>query len=166
MRFTKTPPEPHAVSAALGHVEDDDLAAVRVAEVVDEPVREHAVGEAREAAATRRCAQCSVGSIDDDGIRYGLTTHALIASTIAIAPTIVTIQSMIPRHGCGTPRRTSGFQPWYSSCRGGGAARAPARGGAATRTSSIESPRTASYVGSGSLSSAAAPRLRPGSYGS
>ena len=31
-------------------------------------------------------AQCSVGSIDEDGIRYGLTTHALIASTIAIAP--------------------------------------------------------------------------------
>ena len=40
-------------------------------------------------------AQCSVGSIDDDGIRYGLTTHALIASTIAIAPTIVTIQSIV-----------------------------------------------------------------------
>ena len=60
--------------------------------------------------------QCSVGSIDDDGIRYGFTTHALIASTIAIAPTIVTIQSMIPRHGCGTPRRISGFQPRYSSC--------------------------------------------------
>ena len=38
-------------------------------------------------------AQCSVGSIDDDGIRYGLTTHALIASTIAIAPMIVTAQS-------------------------------------------------------------------------
>ena len=39
-------------------------------------------------------AQCSVGSIEDDGIRYGFTTYALIASTIAIAPTIVTIQSM------------------------------------------------------------------------
>ena len=38
-------------------------------------------------------AQCSVGSIDEDGIRYGLTTHALIASTIRIAPAIVTIQS-------------------------------------------------------------------------
>ena len=42
-------------------------------------------------------AQWSVGSIDDDGIRYGFTTHALIASTIAIAPTIVTIQSMAIR---------------------------------------------------------------------
>ena len=30
-------------------------------------------------------AQWSVGSIDEDGIRYGLTTQALIASTIAIA---------------------------------------------------------------------------------
>src|SRR6266545_8349342 len=61
-------------------------------------------------------AQCSVGSIEEDGMRYGLTTHALIASTIAIAPAIVTIQSMIPRHGCGTPSRTSGFSP----CFGGG----------------------------------------------
>ena len=39
-------------------------------------------------------AQCSVGSIEEDGIRYGLTTQALIASTIATAPTIVTSQSM------------------------------------------------------------------------
>ena len=39
-------------------------------------------------------AQCSVGSIDDEGIRYGFTTQALIASTMAIAPMIVTAQSM------------------------------------------------------------------------
>src|SRR5919198_759544 len=31
-------------------------------------------------------AQWSVGSIDDDGMRYGLTTHCLIARTIATAP--------------------------------------------------------------------------------
>ena len=48
-------------------------------------------------------------SIDDDGIRYGLTTHALIASTIAIAPAMVRTQSMTVRHGCGTPMRSSGF---------------------------------------------------------
>ena len=54
-------------------------------------------------------------------MRYGLTTHALIASTIATAPAIVTIQSMMVRHGCGTPRRTSGFRPWYSGGGGGGA---------------------------------------------
>src|SRR5438874_8131086 len=65
-------------------------------------------------------AQWSVGSIDDDGIRYGLTTHALIASTIAIAPTIVTTQSMIARHGCGTPSRASGLSP-PSGGGGGGA---------------------------------------------
>src|SRR5436190_18897990 len=94
-------------------------------------------------------AQCSVGSIDDDGIRYGFTTHALIASTIAIAPTIVTIQSMIPRHGCGTPRRISGFQPWYSSRRGGGTGSGSGRRGHAV--SSIAD-HGASYVGSGSLS--------------
>ena len=57
-------------------------------------------------------AQCSVGSIDDDGIRYGLITHALIASTIAIAPTIVTIQSIVIRQPRGRPRvaRVTGFQ--------------------------------------------------------
>ena len=46
-------------------------------------------------------AQCSVGSIDDDGIRYGFTTHALIASTIATAPAMVTIQSIATRQPCG-----------------------------------------------------------------
>src|SRR3954451_8856112 len=94
--------------------------------------------------------QWSVGSIDDEGIRYGFTTHALIASTIATAPTMVTIQSMIPRQGCGTPRRISGFQPWYSSRRGGGAAsRSGGRGQAVS--SSIED-HGESYGGSGPLS--------------
>ena len=57
-------------------------------------------------------AQCSVGSIEDDGIRYGFTTQALIASTIAIAPAIVTIQSIATRHGRGRPAvmRSSGFR--------------------------------------------------------
>ena len=48
-------------------------------------------------------AQWSVGSIDDEGMRYGLTTHALIASTIAIAPTMVTTQSMAIRQPRGSP---------------------------------------------------------------
>jgi hypothetical protein len=48
-------------------------------------------------------AQWSVGSIDEDGIRYGLTTYALIASTIATAPRIVTAQSMAMRHWRGKP---------------------------------------------------------------
>src|SRR5213593_2629235 len=46
-------------------------------------------------------AQWRVGSIDDEGIRYGFTTHALIASTIRIAPAMVTIQSIAIRHGRG-----------------------------------------------------------------
>src|SRR5918997_5311556 len=46
-------------------------------------------------------AQWSVGSIDADGIRYGFTTHSLIARTIATAPTIVTTQSIATRHGRG-----------------------------------------------------------------
>src|ERR671930_2031401 len=56
-------------------------------------------------------AQWSVGSIEDDGIRYGFTTHALIASTIPIAPAIVTIQSIATRQGRGSPAvsRSIGF---------------------------------------------------------
>src|SRR5581483_3368515 len=42
-------------------------------------------------------AQWRVGSIDEDGIRYGFTTQALIASTIATAPMIVTAQSIASR---------------------------------------------------------------------
>src|SRR5687768_15270435 len=55
-------------------------------------------------------AQCSVGSIEDEGIRYGLTTHSLMASTATTATTMVTTQSMIVGHGCGSPsvRRSTG----------------------------------------------------------
>src|ERR687887_562556 len=64
-------------------------------------------------------AQWSVGSIDEDGIRYGFTTQALIASTIAIAPAIGAIQSIAIRHGRGSPRvsRSIGLRDW---CFGGG----------------------------------------------
>src|ERR671928_186891 len=64
-------------------------------------------------------AQCSVGSIEEDGIRYGLTTQALIASTIAIAPATVTIQSIAIRHGRGSRyvNRSIGF---LERRRGGG----------------------------------------------
>src|SRR5436309_7012742 len=48
-------------------------------------------------------AQCRVGSIEDEGILYGFTTHALIASTIATAPMIVAAQSMTTRHPRGRP---------------------------------------------------------------
>src|SRR4051812_49897627 len=59
-------------------------------------------------------AQWRVGSIDEDGIRYGLTTQALIASTIAIAPTMVTIQSIASRQPRGRLRvaRVIGFREW------------------------------------------------------
>jgi hypothetical protein len=58
-------------------VKDDDLAPVRVAEAVDEAVGEHAVGEAGLAVVTRASAQCSVGSIELDGIRYGVDDPGL-----------------------------------------------------------------------------------------
>src|SRR6476469_4982626 len=57
-------------------------------------------------------AQWSVGSIDEDGIRYGLTTKALTRRTIATAPTIVTAQSTTTRTGSGSPRvrRSTGLR--------------------------------------------------------
>src|SRR3989337_2329999 len=63
-------------------------------------------------------AQCSVASIEDDGIRYGLITYALIASTIATAPTMVTIQSTAirTRRGRRPVTRSSGW--WNSWCTG------------------------------------------------
>src|ERR671918_1258351 len=62
-------------------------------------------------------AQCSVGSIDEDGMRYGLATQALIASTIATAPTIVTTQSTMirARRGRRPVTRSSG---WWNSWAG------------------------------------------------
>src|SRR3569833_1986003 len=51
-------------------------------------------------------AQCSVGSIDDDGMRYGLTTHALSARTMRIAPPIVITQSRTTRTLRGSPGAT------------------------------------------------------------
>src|SRR5919198_5550798 len=61
-------------------------------------------------------AQWSVGSIEEDGILYGLTTYALIRRTIAIAPAIVTTQSTIVRHGCGSRRASlsTGLCVWCS----------------------------------------------------
>ena len=60
------------------------------------------------------CAQWSVGSIDDDGILYGLTTKAFTRSTITIAPTMVTTQSIVTRSGCGRFRvsRSTGLRDW------------------------------------------------------
>src|SRR5262245_33543532 len=64
-------------------------------------------------------AQCRVGSIDEEGIRYGLTTQALIARTIATAPTIVTIQSTAirRRRGKRPVTRSSGWWKSWSSGR-------------------------------------------------
>src|SRR5213592_1253972 len=52
--------------------------------------------------------QCRVGSIDGEGMRYGLTTYALTSRTIATAATIVTIQSIAMRHGRGNRSRKRG----------------------------------------------------------
>jgi hypothetical protein len=55
-------------------------------------------------------AQCSVGSIEDDGIRYGLATSVLTKSTSASAKAIVTSQSISTLYPRGMPsvRRSIG----------------------------------------------------------
>ena len=89
-------------------------------------------------------AQWSVGSIDDDGIRYGLTIHALIASTIAIAPTIVTVQSTRRaatrgprwrgRRGCANGARSTRSRSACSSAPSGSLSCASGSAGARLRS--------------------------------
>jgi hypothetical protein len=43
-----------------------------------------------------------VGSIEEDGMRYGFTTHALIASTATTASAIVSAQSTTVGQGAGS----------------------------------------------------------------
>src|SRR4249920_3513293 len=92
-RLTKVPPAPHAIAAwggvlktmmsprfGLQKVKQNRHASTRSENDASHPIPGRA--------------QCSVGSIELDGIRYGLITHCLIASTITIAPRIVTSQSI------------------------------------------------------------------------
>ena len=64
----------------------------------DEAVREHTSDELASQPTAGR-AQCSVGSIDEDGIRYGLTTYAFTTSTTTTAPRIVATQSTVRQRG-------------------------------------------------------------------
>ena len=56
-------------------------------------------------------AQCSVGSMEDEGTRYGFATSTFTARTTAIAKAIESVQSRTLRQGSGTRRvrRSSGF---------------------------------------------------------
>ena len=61
-------------------------------------------------------AQWSVGSMDDDGIRYGLTTHALSARTMTIAPAIVNTQSRATRTPRGRPGKSRPSGSSHRTC--------------------------------------------------
>lgn len=77
-------------------------------------------------------AQWSVGSIEDDGILYGLTTYALTRRTIAMAAMIVTAQSTTTRTGSGRRRvsRSTGFREWWRGrSRSAGGSLVSGRGG-------------------------------------
>src|SRR4051794_37196435 len=103
-----------------------------------------------ESLASQPCppAQCRVGSMDEEGIRYGLTTQALIASTIAIAPAIVTIQSIATRHCRGSPcvSRSIGLRVrrGAGSAGGNGGAPVPYGGGGGCEAALGNPPFTAS----------------------
>src|SRR5919108_4362424 len=59
-------------------------------------------------------AQCSVGSIEDEGTRYGFATSASNASTKATASEIVITQSSTRCHGAGSrATRRRGITPCY-----------------------------------------------------
>src|SRR5260221_13062550 len=94
-------------------------------------------------------AQWSVGSIDDDGIRYGLTTNALIRRTIAIAPAIVTAQSRIVRHGCGSrrARRSIGFREWWTGAWYVSASGSPSRSSGGSATEGVVGVSTSGHSG-------------------
>ena len=64
-------------------------------------------------------AQCRVGSIDDDGIRYGFTTHALIASTIAIAPAMVLVDAIARRLPGAIKEESGTFESFSAELDGG-----------------------------------------------
>ena len=84
----------------LRGVEDDDLAPVRAAEVVDEAVREHAVGEPRLAVgAGPRAVERRLHRRGRDPVR--VDDPRLDREHDRIAPAIVTIQSIAIRHGRG-----------------------------------------------------------------
>src|SRR5215467_2329974 len=91
-------------------------------------------------------AQWRVGSIDDDGIRYGFTTHCLIAKTIATAPAIVTIQSIAIRQGRGNRcvSRSIGLREWWTGCGATGGGSAGWYGGGHSGGEAGESPLAAS----------------------
>src|SRR5918994_3725387 len=66
-------------------------------------------------------AQCSVGSMDGDGMRYGFTTQALIASTAPTATTIVTVQSTTVGQGGGSEAVRRSIGPLTEATSRGGA---------------------------------------------
>src|SRR5436190_12623276 len=110
-RFTKVPPSPH-FWAAFGGVRKTMMSPRDGLE----KSRQMRQARTRSEKCARQpgpgAAQWSVGSIDDEGMRYGLTTHSLSARTMRIAPMIVTAQSIAIRHGRGRLRvsRSTGFQ--------------------------------------------------------
>src|SRR5215475_1300997 len=118
-RFTNVPPSPHLMAASLGVLKT--TMSLRDGEWKWRQMRHastRSLESPRQPTATGPFAQFSVGSIDDDGMRYGLTTQSLSANTMRIAPAMVRIQSSVTLTLRGSPgkRRASGSR---LRCEGG-----------------------------------------------
>src|SRR5438552_16999704 len=88
-RFTNVPPSPHLSAASLGVLKT--TMSPRDGGPKSRQIRQASTRSLllpRQPGSAGPRAQFSVGSIEDDGMRYGLTTHSLSASTIRIAPTV------------------------------------------------------------------------------
>src|SRR5712691_1272439 len=114
-RLTKVPPSPHFTAASGGVLKT--MMSPREGELKSRQIR-HASTRSEKCASQPGLpgdrAQWRVGSIDEDGIRYGFTIHCFSARTIRMAPMIVTAQSIAIRHWRGRfrVRRSTGFHEW------------------------------------------------------
>src|SRR3954468_16698033 len=111
-RLTNVPPSPHLRAASLGVLKTtmSPRDGLRPKSRQMRQASTRSLELPRQPGFACPLAQLRFGSIDDDGMRYGLTTHCLSASTIRIAPAMVRIQSSVTRTLRGRPgkRRASG----------------------------------------------------------
>ena len=114
-RLTKVPPAPHFTRASGGVLKT--MIWPRCGLEKSRQTRQastRSLKPASQPGAGR--AQCSVGSIDDDGIRYGLTTHAFRARTMTIAPAMVRTQSSATRTGPRQVREEAAERVSHRTC--------------------------------------------------
>src|SRR5262245_62100873 len=117
-RFTNVPPSPHLLAASLGVLKT--TMSPREGLLKSRQTRQastRSLESPRQPGFEGPFAQFRVGSMDDDGMRYGLTTQCLSGGTVRIARALVRIQSGVTRTLRGRPgkRRARGSRVCWSS---------------------------------------------------